>query len=427
MTSVEATDDRTVVMTVKKPTPIMLHLYVYILPEHIWKDIDEKEVKSFANEPGPGRHRRVRPVHRRGAQEGPVHPARGQQELLQGRAEDRRAGVPGLPEPGLARPGAARAARSTSPTTSTSNVFDSLEGRRGRDDLPGDVLRLRRDRLQHRRRARRRHADRRRPPGAEGRQAAAGAVLRHRHARRWSSGCSAGTARPGTQRHPAALRVACTTTRATTAYTFDPEKAKTLLDEAGYTEGAGRHPHHAERRSQAVVPAVRPEQLADQPADGAVRHRLAGGHRHRGEAEDRVRGRPHRDHRRGQLRHVRVGLGGRARPELPAVRRSPAPTGRTRTAAASTPTCPTRSTATRSTTPLYAQQSEQIDPAERAETVKADAEDALRRSAPYVVTAYYDNLRPTAPTGSPASSRSRRRTARCCSSTARTATRTSGR
>jgi peptide/nickel transport system substrate-binding protein len=53
LTSVEATDDRTVVMTVKKPTPIMLHLYVYILPEHIWKDIDEKEVKSFANEPGP--------------------------------------------------------------------------------------------------------------------------------------------------------------------------------------------------------------------------------------------------------------------------------------------------------------------------------------------------------------------------------------
>ena len=32
-------------MKVKKPTPIMEHLYVYILPEHIWKDIDAKEVK----------------------------------------------------------------------------------------------------------------------------------------------------------------------------------------------------------------------------------------------------------------------------------------------------------------------------------------------------------------------------------------------
>ncbi|HEX4699095.1 MAG TPA: ABC transporter substrate-binding protein [Actinomycetes bacterium] len=53
ITSVTATDDTTVVMKVKKPTPIMLHLYVYILPEHIWKDIDEKEVKHYTNEPGP--------------------------------------------------------------------------------------------------------------------------------------------------------------------------------------------------------------------------------------------------------------------------------------------------------------------------------------------------------------------------------------
>jgi peptide/nickel transport system substrate-binding protein len=53
ITSVVATDDQTVVMKVKKPTPIMLHLVVYILPEHIWKDIDEKEVKSYTNNPGP--------------------------------------------------------------------------------------------------------------------------------------------------------------------------------------------------------------------------------------------------------------------------------------------------------------------------------------------------------------------------------------
>jgi peptide/nickel transport system substrate-binding protein len=54
ITSVEATDDTTVVFTVKKPTPVMLHLYVYILPQHIWKDVDEKAVRKFANEPGPG-------------------------------------------------------------------------------------------------------------------------------------------------------------------------------------------------------------------------------------------------------------------------------------------------------------------------------------------------------------------------------------
>jgi peptide/nickel transport system substrate-binding protein len=53
ITSVTATDDTTVVMKVKKPTPIMLHLYIYILPEHIWKGIDEKGVKHYTNEPGP--------------------------------------------------------------------------------------------------------------------------------------------------------------------------------------------------------------------------------------------------------------------------------------------------------------------------------------------------------------------------------------
>jgi peptide/nickel transport system substrate-binding protein len=53
ISSVEATDDQTVVMKVKKPSPIMLHLFVYVLPEHIWKDIDSKEVDSFGNEPGP--------------------------------------------------------------------------------------------------------------------------------------------------------------------------------------------------------------------------------------------------------------------------------------------------------------------------------------------------------------------------------------
>lgn len=51
ITSVEAPDDQTVVMKVKEPTPIMLHLFVYILPEHIWKGIDSKQVRNFGNEP----------------------------------------------------------------------------------------------------------------------------------------------------------------------------------------------------------------------------------------------------------------------------------------------------------------------------------------------------------------------------------------
>ena len=52
--SVTATDERTVVMTVKAPSPIMERLAVYILPEHVWGGIDAKAVKSYANEPEAG-------------------------------------------------------------------------------------------------------------------------------------------------------------------------------------------------------------------------------------------------------------------------------------------------------------------------------------------------------------------------------------
>ncbi|MFC6084089.1 ABC transporter substrate-binding protein [Sphaerisporangium aureirubrum] len=54
ITKAEAPDDTTLILHVKNPTPIMARLAVPILPEHIWKDIDQKEVKSFSNEPEPG-------------------------------------------------------------------------------------------------------------------------------------------------------------------------------------------------------------------------------------------------------------------------------------------------------------------------------------------------------------------------------------
>ncbi|MGD9956724.1 MAG: ABC transporter substrate-binding protein [Candidatus Nanopelagicales bacterium] len=50
ITKAEAPDDTTLVLTVSQPSPIMERLAVYILPEHIWKDIDEKKVQSYKNE-----------------------------------------------------------------------------------------------------------------------------------------------------------------------------------------------------------------------------------------------------------------------------------------------------------------------------------------------------------------------------------------
>ena len=53
MTKVVATDDTTVVFTVDKPTPVMDHMYVFILPEHIWSKIDKKAVTNYKNEGTP--------------------------------------------------------------------------------------------------------------------------------------------------------------------------------------------------------------------------------------------------------------------------------------------------------------------------------------------------------------------------------------
>jgi peptide/nickel transport system substrate-binding protein len=48
---VTAPDPDTVVFKLKKPTPIMLHLEVPILPEHIWSKISEDALKNYANKP----------------------------------------------------------------------------------------------------------------------------------------------------------------------------------------------------------------------------------------------------------------------------------------------------------------------------------------------------------------------------------------
>jgi peptide/nickel transport system substrate-binding protein len=49
--SVEADGDYTVVMNLKKPTPLMERLAVPILPQHIWSQISEDEVRKYTNEP----------------------------------------------------------------------------------------------------------------------------------------------------------------------------------------------------------------------------------------------------------------------------------------------------------------------------------------------------------------------------------------
>jgi peptide/nickel transport system substrate-binding protein len=54
ISSVTAPDPYTVVVKTKTPSSVMLHLDIYILPQHIWSKVSEKEVPNYTNEPTPG-------------------------------------------------------------------------------------------------------------------------------------------------------------------------------------------------------------------------------------------------------------------------------------------------------------------------------------------------------------------------------------
>ena len=49
VTSVTAPDDTTLVIETEQPAVGLLSIYNYILPEHIWSDIDKEEAKTFEN------------------------------------------------------------------------------------------------------------------------------------------------------------------------------------------------------------------------------------------------------------------------------------------------------------------------------------------------------------------------------------------
>jgi peptide/nickel transport system substrate-binding protein len=52
--TVTATDDLTLEIVTKKPTPLMTSIFIYILPEHIWSKISTEDVKTFENVPAVG-------------------------------------------------------------------------------------------------------------------------------------------------------------------------------------------------------------------------------------------------------------------------------------------------------------------------------------------------------------------------------------
>ncbi|MFM8896802.1 MAG: ABC transporter substrate-binding protein, partial [Actinomycetales bacterium] len=49
MVRAEVVDDLTVRVEVSRPSPVMDHLFIFIIPKHIWESIDGKEVRTYEN------------------------------------------------------------------------------------------------------------------------------------------------------------------------------------------------------------------------------------------------------------------------------------------------------------------------------------------------------------------------------------------
>ena len=167
----KATSPTTVEVTSTVVDPKLPTLDVYILPKHVFEKYDAKAITKCER---PDR-RRLRPVHARRVQEGPVRALRGQPELLGRQAGARRGRHPRVQQRRRDGRRAARAARSTSSRRAGDAVPRPAGGpetsRRSR--APG---RLRRVRAQRRRRPQEG------PPGARGPEGARGDRARDRQA-----------------------------------------------------------------------------------------------------------------------------------------------------------------------------------------------------------------------------------------------------
>ena len=210
-------------------------LFVYILPEHVCSKIDETEIKSYKNEgPWAATHVGADPylVAERKIGEFTRHVSN--PNFYRGRPPSTRSSSSSTPIP--TRSGQALKKGEIDYADSLeANVYDSLE------DAPG---------IDRRRRSTpafnelafntgaalvRRHADRRRQPAAQGQAPAPGARLVPRPTDDRRQGLRWGRHRRD-HHHPADVRDLAPDPP--NAFSYDPEKAKHLLDDAGYKLGS---------------------------------------------------------------------------------------------------------------------------------------------------------------------------------------------
>ena len=320
LTSVEtvtAPDDTTVVLELARPNAVLPLLPIPILPEHIWSDVPEDEVKSYRNEPtdgepvvGSGRFRLVE-----GTAGGSTYVFEANPDYWDGAPHVDRV--------------AFRVYKSEDP------AIQALI--KGEVDFVDDITPVQVEALQGRDGI---HAQNGISPYFEEIAFNVGAVdpdtgeplgdgnpaledPAFRHALGYALDIDRlvetayqGAAVPGDTFIPTAYESYRWEPPEDEAFSFDLEKAGELLDEAGYEVGLRRAAHHARRQPDRRPPAVRAR------GGGAVRHHHGVLPGVAGRDRDRVRDprdgeQPaHGRDPRGQLRRLPLGLVRRARPGL---------------------------------------------------------------------------------------------------------------
>ena len=208
VTDITAPDDTTVVMKLKKPNATLPLLPMPIIPEHIWKDVPEDEVKTYSNEPksedqpvvGSGPFKLVE-----GAAGGSHVPLRPQRRLLGRQAEHGRGRHAGLQVRGHPR-AVPQGRRHRLRRGRHAPADQGAAGQAGITAQEGSSPGFSEYRLQHRLgRRRHRQAARRPQPGAARPEVPVRPDLRHRSAEARGQG-QPGRRHAGGEHHPAGLQ-----------------------------------------------------------------------------------------------------------------------------------------------------------------------------------------------------------------------------
>ena len=233
VTKIDTPDDHTVVIHTKQPDArIVGGLFIYILPKHIWGKVPVKDAHGLLPaEAAPGRQRSV---HRHRVRAGPHRDHGAQPELPRARRRTSTRSSSSSTATRTPSSGRFSSARSTPTLEVQPPSFERLEQRRNIDDREGPIARLHRSWRSTA--ARRRAAPTRKfNPARPGPRRPPGHRLRGRPRAGSTRSPPRDTSFVG-PRHPAVVLQDLLRDSRTRTTRYDPDKAKQILDDAGWQE-----------------------------------------------------------------------------------------------------------------------------------------------------------------------------------------------